>query len=268
MIQDWIYLNQMKISVIGAGRVAYHLIKALHAEHQIVQVYSRTIEKSQKLASKFNVEAVCDISELSSDIDVCLIAVSDQSIAQVIEQLHSALADVLIAHTSGSTHLNVLSNVHDKSGVFYPLQTFSVEREVDWATTPIFVEAHHCGDEQLLVQLANTLSKTIYQYNSDQRLSLHLSAVFACNFSNYCFDMAKQIVDAQQVDFSLLYPLIEATAKKVLLADPKEMQTGPAMRRDKNIIAMHQNMLEQHSREDLQQVYALLSQQIMQRHQS
>ena len=258
----------MKISVIGAGRVAYHLIKALQAEHQVVQVYSRTIEKSQKLAFEFNVEAVNDLSELSSNVDVCLIAVSDQSIAQVIQQLHTVLPNVLIAHTSGSTHLHVLSHVHERSGVFYPLQTFSVEREVDWTATPIFVEAHQSEDEQLLVQLANTLSKRIYKYNSEQRLSLHLSAVFACNFSNYCFDMAKQIVDAQHVDFSLLYPLIEATAKKALIADPKKMQTGPAMRGDQNIVAMHQNMLVQYSREDLQQVYALLSQQIMQRHQA
>jgi predicted short-subunit dehydrogenase-like oxidoreductase (DUF2520 family) len=108
----------------------------------------------------------------------------------------------------------------------------------------------------------------VYQYTSAQRLSLHLAAVFACNFSNYCYDMAKQVVDAQSVDFSLLYPLIEATAKKALIAEPKQMQTGPAMRGDKNIIAMHQQLLAQAGRSDLQNIYALMSEQILQRHKS
>lgn len=116
--------------------------------------------------------------------------------------------------------------------------------------------------------LANELSQRVYEYTSAQRLSLHLAAVYACNFANYCYDMAKQVVDAQQVDFSLLYPLILETAQKATAADPKAMQTGPAMRGDKNIIAMHAEMLEQSQRQDLKAVYALLSEQILKRHHS
>ena len=100
-----------------------------------------------------------------------------------------------------------------KSRVFYPLQTFSLERDVDWQATPLFVEATNKDDLVILSDLANSLSKRVYQYTSKQRLTLHLAAVFACNFSNYCFDMAKQVVDAEQVNFSLLYPLILETAK-------------------------------------------------------
>ena len=95
---------------------------------------------------------------------------------------------------------------------------------------------------------------------------LQTLVVFACNFSNYCYDMAKQVVDAEQVDFSLLYPLILETAQKVTQNDPKQMQTGPAMRQDQNILQMHQQMLAQVQRENLAEVYALMSQQISQRH--
>ncbi|PIL59990.1 F420-dependent NADP oxidoreductase, partial [Acinetobacter baumannii] len=115
---------------------------------------------------------------------------------------------------------------------------------------------------------ANSLSKRVYQYTSKQRLTLHLAAVFACNFSNYCFDMAKQVVDAEQVDFGLLYPLILETAKKATENDPKQMQTGPAMRGDQNILAMHQSLLAQANRDDLKQVYQLLSDGIVKRHHS
>ncbi len=173
-----------------------------------------------------------------------------------------------MVHTSGSTDIEVISHLHEKAGVFYPLQTFSLERDVDWSATPLFVEAVADVDQKLLSDLANSLSNRVYQYTSKQRLTLHLAAVFACNFSNYCFDMAKQIVDAEQVDFSLLYPLMIETAKKATENDPKQMQTGPAMRSDQNILTMHQNLLAQAERDDLKEVYQLLSDGILQRHHS
>lgn len=258
----------MKISVVGAGRVAYHLAKALSDQHEIIQIYSRTFVKAEWLAQQVEAEAITSLDALHSNIDILIIAVSDQSISEVIEKLSSKLKDVCIVHTSGSTHLNVLSDKYQNAGVFYPLQTFSLEREIDWKNTPLFIEAEQEQDLEKLLNLANSLSNKVYSYNSEQRLSLHLAAVFACNFSNYCYDMAQQIVDEKQVDFSLLYPLIQETAKKALINDPKDMQTGPAMRGDGNIIQMHTEMLMQDQREDLKSVYQLLSQKILERHQS
>lgn len=258
----------MRISFIGAGRVAHHLATVLSQNHQIVQIYSRTLAHAQTLASQVAAMATVNITELQSDVDLVIIAVSDQAIAEVIQQLHAQFTDVLIVHTSGSTDIQVLAKVHARAGVFYPLQTFSLAREVDWQTTPLFVEATRPNDLSQLTDLANSLSSRVFSYTSAQRLSLHLAAVYACNFSNYCYDMAKQIVDAEQVDFSLLYPLILETAHKAVQHDPKQMQTGPAMRGDKNILNMHQQMLDDVHREDLKNVYNLLSQQILQSHQA
>ena len=256
----------MRISLIGAGRVATHLgCVLLKRGHEIVQVYSRDVNHAEALASGISADAVSDITHLITDIDLAIIAVSDQAISQVIEQLSNVLKDVLIVHTSGSTHLKVLTQHHARSGVFYPLQTFSLEREVDWANTPLFVEAVESQDLKFLNTLAQSLSQRVYQYDSEQRLSLHLAAVFACNFSNYCYDMAKQVVDAKQVDFSLLYPLILETAKKATEHDPRQVQTGPAMRGDQNILNMHQQMLVDSGREDLQQCYQMMSEQISKR---
>ena len=256
----------MRISFIGAGRVAHHLAAVLSQNHQIVQIYSRTLEHAQTLASQVTAQAIVNIAELQADVDLVIIAVSDQVIAEVIQQVHAQLADVLIVHTSGSTDIQVLAKVHTRAGVFYPLQTFSLQREVDWQVTPLFVEATRPSDLAQLTELANSLSSRVYAYTSAQRLSLHLAAVFACNFSNYCYDMAKQVVDAQQVDFSLLYPLILETAQKAVQYDPKQMQTGPAMRGDQNILNMHQQMLDDAKREDLKNIYNLMSQQILQSH--
>ena len=256
----------MRISFMGAGRVAHHLAHVLSQHHQIVQIYSRTLATAQTLATQVKATATMNIEELSPEIDLVIIAVSDQAIASVIANVHQQLPNVLIVHTSGSTDIEILAQIHARAGVFYPLQTFSLERQINWSDTPIFVEAKSEDDLVLLAELANQLSTRVYSYTSAQRLSLHLAAVFACNFSNYCYDMAKQIVDAQHVDFSLLYPLILETANKVLNNDPKLMQTGPAMRGDQNILNMHEQMLQKAQREDLKNIYQLMSQQILQSH--
>lgn len=256
----------MRISFVGSGKVATHLAKTFASQHQIVQIMSRNPEHATKLAEQVGAQAIDDIKQLNSKIDLVVLAVSDQSIASVIHEIHLQLPDVLIVHTSGSTDLKVLSDIHSNAGVFYPLQTFSFEREIDWAETPLFIEAKQLQALEILDQLANSLSKHVYHYSSSQRLSLHLAAVFACNFSNYCYDMAKQVVDQQQVDFSLLYPLILETAKKATQYDPVQVQTGPALREDHNILQMHQHLLEQASRPDLKEIYQLLSQAIITRH--
>ena len=257
----------MRISLIGAGRVAHHLAHVLNAQHQIVQIYSRSLDKAQHLAAQIGAEAIAEVEQLHSDLDLLIIAVSDQAIAQVIQEVHHDLNHVLIVHTSGSTSLAVIEHTHSRAGVFYPLQTFSFEREVNWLETPLFVEATEQQDLEALTQLANSLSNQVYQYSSKQRQTLHLAAVFACNFSNYCYDMAQQIVDAEQVDFSLLYPLILETADKATKHNPKTMQTGPAMRGDQNILQMHGQLLARADRKDLQDIYALLSEGIFKRHQ-
>ncbi|MCU4550578.1 DUF2520 domain-containing protein [Acinetobacter pittii] len=258
----------MKISLVGSGRVAFHLAKVLLAQgHHIVQVYARDFEKTQKFAEQFQAKACQSLQQFQST-DLIILAVSDSAIAVLVKQIHELFPETLIVHTSGSTDIEVISQVHEKAGVFYPLQTFSLERDVDWQATPLFVEAITDTDQKLLLNLANSLSNRVYQYTSKQRLTLHLAAVFACNFSNYCFDMAKQVVDKEQVDFSLLYPLILETAKKATENDPKQMQTGPAVRGDQNILAMHQDLLAQANRDDLKQVYQLLSDGIVKRHHS
>lgn len=249
----------MRISLIGSGRVATHLARVLKQQHEIVQVYSRHLEHAAKLANQCGAKAVSEYQQLNAEVDLVIIAVSDQVISSVIVQLSSVLKNVLIVHTSGSTHLSIIADQHLRSGVFYPLQTFSLERIVDWADTPLFVEAVDSEDLEILKKLAESLSKRVYVYDSEQRLSLHLAAVFACNFSNYCYDMAKQVVDAKHVDFSLLYPLMFETAKKAIEHDPRVVQTGPAMRGDQNILNMHQQMLEKAGRKDLGVVYKMMS---------
>ncbi|GAB3041844.1 F420-dependent NADP oxidoreductase [Acinetobacter apis] len=258
----------MKISFIGAGRVATHLAHALYAQgFEIVQVYSRNLFHAQVLARTVHATSIDTLADIVAT-DLMVIAVSDQAIESVITQLATLVDDhTLIVHTSGSTAMQILTKHHLRAGVFYPLQTFSLEREVNWSNTPFLLEAQYDADLLRLNEMARTLSQQIYHYNSEQRLSLHLAAVFANNFSNYCFDIAKQTVERNAVDFNLLTALMKETAEKACQFDPKVVQTGPAMRQDQNTLDAHQSLLQQQQAEDHLAVYRLLSEHIKKRHQ-
>lgn len=253
----------MRISIIGAGRVAYHLIHILKTSHQIIDIYNRDIEKAYKLSAMIKANAVDDFAHLNQDVDLFMIAVSDQAIESVVKELTNFISSALIVHTSGSTHLDVLKKYYARCGVFYPLQTFSFESAIDWEKTPIFIEAALSKDLETLCDVAKEFSSKIYTYNSEQRMSLHLAAVFACNFTNYCYDMAYQVVSQHNVDFNLLHPLILETAKKATLNIPETVQTGPAVRGDLNIMNLHQNILNNFDGKALFDSYNLLSKQIM-----
>ncbi len=258
----------MKISFVGAGRVATHLAKIFAVNGiKIHQICSRDITHASKLAVAVAVNAnpINQLQDLEL-VDVLFIAVNDAEIANVTKQLALQHYTSLVVHTSGSTSLDILINEGLRAGVFYPLQTFSFDREVNWDNTPLFLESEQPQDLEILKNIANLLSKSIYCYSSAQRLSLHLAAVFACNFSNYCYDIAQQILIDKQVETSLLLPLILETAQKLQNNLALQNQTGPACRGDNNILAMHHDMLKEHP--EWQQIYDLMSMSIQQRHKS
>ena len=250
------------VSFIGSGRVATHLAQALASHVKIQQIYSRQMTNAEQLAHLVQADAITDLAHLNS-VDLVIIAVSDAEIPNVAKHLQDVDYQGLVVHTSGSTHLNCLTQYGLKAGVFYPLQTFSFEHAVEWESTPLFIEAQQISAQQSLLQLAEKISKRCYQYSSEQRLSLHLAAVFACNFTNHCYDVAQQILEQKHVDSKLLMPLILSTAHKLEQTSAYQNQTGPARRQDQNILNMHQHMLEEQPQ--WQQIYQLMSESILER---
>lgn len=250
------------VSFIGSGRVATHLAQAVAQHCQIQQIFSRQLSNAQTLAKLVQAQAITDLSAFNT-VDLLIIAVSDAEISKVATTLKEINYQGLVVHTSGSTHLKILTAQGLNAGVFYPLQTFSFEHAVDWQNTPLFIEAEDFSQQSALIQLAEKISNRCYTYNSEQRLSLHLAAVFACNFSNHCYDIAQQMLEQKQVDFNLLMPLIQATTQKLQLTSAYQNQTGPARRQDQNILDMHQHMLN--TQPEWQQIYQLMSKSILKR---
>jgi predicted short-subunit dehydrogenase-like oxidoreductase (DUF2520 family) len=234
----------MNVAMIGRGRVATHMSKALlKAGHGVVSVNSRTLE------------------ELPQDADVYIIAVKDSALQDVIRQLTNLLKTKndapLIVHTAGSMPLSVFEGYAENGGVFYPMQTFSMEREVDFREIPLFIE----GKDKRIRELAESISEHVYELSSDDRKYLHLAAVFACNFTNHCYTLAAEVLEKKGLPFDVMLPLVDETARKVHELHPHEAQTGPAVRGDENVMNAQAALLEGRNKE----IYELLSKSIQER---
>lgn len=250
----------MKIVLIGAGNLATHLGKALHAAgHDMVQVFSRTMQSAEPLASLLDAEPLTDISQVRDDADVYIFSVKDSALEQLISQLCGGEKKVFL-HTAGSMPMSVFRGKALHYGVLYPMQTFSKQREVDFSIIPCFIEAN---DEFALKQiegLAGQISHRVFQLSSEDRKYLHLSAVFACNFANHCYAASQELLQQHGIPFDVMLPLIDETAAKVHGMTPKEAQTGPAVRYDENVIGKQIQLLE--NQPYFQKIYDCMSKSI------
>lgn len=257
----------MKIVLIGAGNLATHLGKALHAAgHDMLQVFSRTMQSAETLASLLDAEPLTDIAQVRDDADVYIFSVKDSALVQLVAQLCRHEADGLgedgavnalckakkgehervFLHTAGSMPMSVFKGMAQHYGVLYPMQTFSKQREVDFSIIPCFVEANDEFAQKQIEGLAREISGRVYQLSSEDRKYLHLSAVFACNFANHCYAISQELLEEHGIPFDVMLPLINETAAKVHEMKPKDAQTGPAVRYDENVIDKQSKLLENH----------------------
>ena len=248
------------ISVVGSGNVAEAIALAVAEckELQLKQIVARNPERGSALAEMTGAEWTADV-EQAAEADLYIISVSDRAVGEVASRL-PLRADTIVAHTAGSVEMDVLGE--RERGVFYPFQTFTAGRRVDFQQVPLFVEG--C-DEPTTVELervAHLLSHRVYRATSQRRREIHLTGVLACNFVNALYAMAAdRLSEREGLPFDILRPLIEQTARKAVEADhPREVQTGPAVRGDKAVTARHCEMLAGDSREE--EIYKLLTEYI------
>ena len=256
----------MTIALIGRGRLATNLLPALQqAGHDVTSVNSRTLE------------------ELPQQADVYIISVKDSALREVIAHATKGREDQFFVHTAGSMSVDVFEGYCSRYGVFYPMQTFSKERQVSFREIPIFIEAGGSGKAAVdgktadyttsadataetlgvLRVLADSVSQKVYELSTADRKYLHLAAVFACNFANHCYALAADVLAKKGLPFDVMLPLIDETARKVHGMHPQDAQTGPAVRYDENVISMQSDLLADEP--VLQDIYRLLSKSIHQK---
>lgn len=246
----------LKIVIIGSGNVASYFAKTFHAAGAtILQVYSRKMANARRLSKTVNAEAVNETGKLLPSADLFLIAVNDDALPELAKQL--SVSKGMVVHTAGSVSMNVLKQFPQR-GVFYPLQTFSKDRQP--AAITLCLEASSKNGFAFLAKTAQSIGADVYPLNSEQRRAAHLAAVFACNFTNHLYAIAAELLEEKKLPFALLRPLIEETAAKIKTLSPAEAQTGPALRGDTAVMKKHLALLKKHP--DWKKIYRRLSEDI------
>ena len=247
------------IILLGSGNVATHLGIALkNSNYTIVQVYSKSIKNAKILANKLEARFTNDLSKLKS-ADIIIVSINDDAILSVL----SKIKDTAIVHTSGSIGLDVFKQKFTNYGVFYPLQTFNKEVDINISEIPFCIEGNSLEFEKQLIKIAKALSKNVVKMNSQQRKQLHIAAVFACNFSNHMYSIADDLLAKKNIDFKILLPLIRKTNANLENYRPKEVQTGPAKRKDTAIIQEHIATIKEN---EIKELYHRISDNIIKYH--
>ena len=246
----------IRVSIIGSGNLAQHLIVAFSktTDIELVQVFSR---KDAAFAHLINPDKIYTNFNDIIAADLFIIAITDDAITEVSAAI--PFSNELVVHTSGSVSIAAIDN-KNRQGVFYPLQTFSKSKEVDFKTIPICIETKNEKDFQILEKVAKSISNTVYKINSEQRKALHIAAVFVCNFVNHLYQIGNDICIENDLPFDILKPLIQETANKILTLSPNQAQTGPAKRKDIQTMNAHLNFL---SDENQKEIYKMLTKSII-----
>ena len=250
----------MKVSFIGSGNVATVLAKQMFCHgYTIIQVFSKHKHHALELAEKVSASAIDDLKDLDLNADVFIIAVGDKIIEQISSQLY--LKNKLVVHTAGAVSIDVLHTISNSYGVLYPIQTLRKEMNSEVAI-PFMIDGNNLSTIHLIENIAKNLQQSYVYGGDEQRLKIHVAAVFASNFVNYLYYQSANFCKKEQLDFKLLQPIIEETATRLKLHHPKDVFTGPAIRGDENTINAHLKLLTDHP--GLQKLYASISQQIQQ----
>lgn len=247
------------IVIIGAGNVATHLTLALkNSGCSISQVYSRNISNADCLARLADAEPIDSLKKIITDADFYILSVSDSAIASVVEMMPRVSG--IVVHTAGSIPMAVLEkfNLH---GVFYPFQTFTKDRGVDFFKIPVLIEGNRSDVRRELSRLASTISNKVLKADSSRRAALHVAAVFSCNFVNHMYAISQELLQRSDLDFELLKPLIAETTQKALSMNPVDAQTGPARRKDFGVMGEHLERLA--TAKNYKEIYELISKSIV-----
>ncbi|MBC8173721.1 MAG: DUF2520 domain-containing protein [Chitinophagales bacterium] len=244
------------VIIIGTGNVAWHLAKAFtEAGISVKQIVGRNVEKVNEIAALVHTDATDDFSAIKNIDGIYLICVKDSAIEDVAKKVYNPGRKLV--HCAGGVDSEVLHMGDDDFGVLYPIHPFTKYVEIDYDAAPVCVYGSSVAFNSALVKLAKKLSKHVYEVDDKQRLILNMCAVWVNNFTNHLFVIADEILEKNNLQLEMLYPLIAETVEKIKKTSPANAQTGPAARRESAVLNKHMELLKEHP--DYVEIYRLLS---------
>jgi len=216
----------MKVGIYGSGNLAWHLTRWFSQKRtNLVGLSGRDSEKCKKIWPDFLMP-----DELEQKADIIFLAVPDAALSKVASQFEGSKK--IIAHCSGATSLNVLSNHFENAAVSWPLQSFTRDVFLQYDEIHTLIDASNQHTLQTMLQFWQTLTRNVHPMTEKERQTLHLAAVFSSNFVNHLIHISHKLVSTKGLDLELIQPLIEATVAKAFETNPLNSQTGPARRND------------------------------------
>lgn len=247
----------MQVIILGSGNMAFAILTScLNTDVEIVGIFSKTKENSIALSNNFNVKAYQSISEIPTNADLYLLCINDDSINEVANNL--PIVDGLVVHCSGLKPISEL-NKQINQAVFWPIESINKNSFSDFKNTPICIEANSEENYRIIEAFADRLSKNVNKISSAERQYLHLAATITNNFSNHLIALAKQELDFQHLDYTILKHLLTKAINNSFNFEPSKIQTGPAIRNDISTMQKHLSLLQNTHTKDL---YELMSKSI------
>jgi predicted short-subunit dehydrogenase-like oxidoreductase (DUF2520 family) len=235
-------VKENRISFIGAGKVSGALCRKMFMSGcKIKKIVSKTEKNGRALAKSCNALWSPEYDFTDSE-EIIIAAVPDDNLSKVLGKIKCP-ENTVVAHTAGSLGLEVFPSFLKHTGVFYPLQTFSTDRMIEFRNLPFFLEGSDAFSSVILKDLAISIGGKVHFIDTERRRLLHAAAVFVCNFTNHMLTAGKQITEKAGLPFEILEPLINETVSKALQTGPENSQTGPAYRSDKGTIKRHIDLL-------------------------
>ncbi|MCT4615263.1 MAG: DUF2520 domain-containing protein [Marinifilaceae bacterium] len=248
------------ISLIGNGNVAYHIAKAfLKTDIKVDCVYGRNIDKLKEFTNTLGDIPYRDLDDIVFESDLYIISTSDKSIPEIVDKLKTK--ELKLVHTAGCVNIDVFKKQFSNYGVFYPMQSFSKEKDICFENVPICIEANTKEFQNDLQKLSSNISNKVILMDSYKRRIMHLVAVFVCNFTNHMYHIGEEICNDNNIDFSLFSELIKETSVKIERMLPSNAQTGPAIRNDKITMDEHLKLLS--TNDNFTKIYKSISKSII-----
>ncbi|MDI3480077.1 MAG: hypothetical protein PWP68_1575 [Rikenellaceae bacterium] len=240
----------MKIVLIGYGNVGWHLSRFLKLYFDQLEIVTNNPIDTDNFTFR---------TDIPHDADIYIITRQERFVAETSKNINAENA--IVVHTSGTLTANVLDN-HKHYGVLYPLQTFRKRKPLSITNINFAIESSDKYTLDTLKFICESIHQNYVIVESEQRLALHTTGVLISNFPNFLYVLAYNLLDKYNLSYEIIKPLIRETTDRLEQYHPSEVQTGPAVRGDSEIIKKHLDFLQNLST-DAVEIYEILSKAII-----
>lgn len=246
-------MEDIRLSIIGAGKVGSAIALLAHrAGVNVTAIANRTHSHAETARDRLGGEVVAtDMASAAASSNVILIAVSDDAIVNVCDELVSTSAlnsQSTLIHCSGALGSDLIARAaHDAKcyvASLHPLQTFpTVESAISVLPDSYWF---YEGDKQatdVIRRLALTMNINASQISAEAKALYHIGAVVACNYLTALMDLAlsAEVSAGIQRDlaWNALLPLIQSTLSNIDELGCEAALTGPIARGDAKTVERH-----------------------------